>query len=406
MKEFPVVDCDGHIYEPEELWTDYVEAAYRDDVRAALWREDRPGGFDGWLNGEPHISRRDNGAFFGAITTPGIDKEALGQLRMALDPFDIAPGSYDPVVRLHDMDAMGIDVAMLLPTFCGMYFSAIQDVRGALGLAQAYNRWILDYAAADPDRLYPAAIVPQHDDDIAIAEIRRVADAGFRCVIIRPNVIAGRHPADPSFGPIWEAIADTGMVAGVHPFPAANGKGTIPADCTGWFLDELAAAAGFPRRGLLSESLCFGHDAQAMLTFLCHHDFFAHHPRLKLAILESNAGWLPSLLSKLDGRVKAWTATRGTEVTVGPEEGFRRQGFVSFESDETIVFRLWDEFEDIGVWASDYPHFDAEDAWEAIDGMRAVGVPETAIAKLMGANAARMYGIEPRLHVRDRQVVS
>ena len=333
--------------------------------------------------------------------TPGMDRQRLATMRMAKDPYDIAPGAYDPTVRLRDMDLMGIDHAVLLPTFCGMWFTAIEDPIGAAALARVYNRWILDYASANRERLHPAMIVPQHDNDLAIAEIEWGAAQGFRCVVVRPNIIADRHPAHPSFDPIWEAIARNEMVAGVHPFPPANGRSPAPQDCTGWFIDRAANAAGFGRNGIISESLCFGHDAQVMLFLMAHHDFFAKHPTLRLGVFESNAAWLPFILAKADGRVSAWEATRGTHVTVAPSEGFRRHGLISFESDEEQVFELWRQFEDIGVWASDYPHFDAEDAWEAIDNMRRLDVPEPVIAKMMGGNAGDRLGFEPRVFVTE-----
>ena len=407
-KDFPVFDCDGHVFEPGELWSDYVEPEYREAVRGSLWREDHPGGYDGWLNGIPHLKRRDNGAFFGAIKGPGVDQAMLSAMRMAVDPHDLTPGSTDPHARLRDMDAMGIDQAMLLPTFCGMWFTAIRNPMGALGLARAYNNWILDHASADPTRLFPAMIFPQHDNEMAVGEIRRCAELGFRCAVVRPNIVAGRYPAHPSFDPIWQALTDTGMVAGLHPFPPANGKvvDAIPADCCGWFIDEAANASAFDRRGLISETICFAHDAQTLLLLLFHMGFYDRFPNLTLAVLESNAAWVPSFLEKAESRVVTWTATRGWPVERLPTTAFREQSFVSFESDERLVFRLWDEFADIGVWASDYPHFDAEDAWEAIGHMRDAAVPDDVVAKLMGANAARMYGIEPRLVVREQPLVA
>jgi predicted TIM-barrel fold metal-dependent hydrolase len=389
-KSFPVFDCDGHVFEPQELWTEYVEPEFRDAVRGGLWRQDVEGGWDGYLNGNLHLQRRGNGSFFGAIRTPGMDQAQLSRIRMAADPMDIARGAYDPRQRLADMDAMGIDQAMLLPTFCGMWFTAITDPRAALGLARAYNNWIVDLCSTDPSRLFPAMILPQHDNDDAVAEIHRGAELGFRCAIVRPNIIAGRHPAHPSFDPIWQAIADAGLVAGLHPFPAANGRTEAPT------------AAGFTRKGLIAETLCFGHDAQLALLLLAHHDFWAKFPSLKLAVLESNAAWLPFVLDKIGARVEVWTATRGSTVTISARSGFARSGFISFESDEDQVFELWRHFADIGVWASDYPHFDAEDAWEAIEHMQRLSVPDEVISAMMGQNAARMYGIQSRLVVTER----
>ena len=88
----------------------------------------------------------------------------------------------------------------------------------------------------------------------------------------------------------------------MHPFPSPGATGT--------FLNETSQASGLfekaPNgkiRGVsVAESLCFGHDAQAVLMNMFHHDFFVKHPELKFAIFESNAAWLPALLEKADGR--------------------------------------------------------------------------------------------------------
>ena len=42
--------------------------------------------------------------------------------------------------------------------------------------------------------------------------------------------------------------------------------------------------------------------------------------------------------------------------------------------------RLWDMFRDVAIWSSDYPHHDAEDAWEALHHMGQYGVPAEARA--------------------------
>jgi predicted TIM-barrel fold metal-dependent hydrolase len=59
-------------------------------------------------------------------------------------------------------------------------------------------------------------------------------------------------------------------------------------------------------------------------------------------------------------------------------------------------------FQDIGIWSSDYPHHDAEDAWEALEHMGALDVPVAAQRKLLGENARRLYGIEPLTVVKER----
>ncbi len=36
-KTFPVFDCDAHINDPDEIWTEYVEPEYREVVRRSYW---------------------------------------------------------------------------------------------------------------------------------------------------------------------------------------------------------------------------------------------------------------------------------------------------------------------------------------------------------------------------------
>jgi hypothetical protein len=59
-------------------------------------------------------------------------------------------------------------------------------------------------------------------------------------------------------------------------------------------------------------------------------------------------------------------------------------------------------FIDSRLLDSDYPHHDAEDAWDGLHHMTEFGVPAEAQQKLMGENARRLYGIEPVLTVHER----
>ena len=39
-------------------------------------------------------------------------------------------------------------------------------------MCRAYNRWLADYCAPYPDRLFPVAMLPMQSIDYAIAEMR------------------------------------------------------------------------------------------------------------------------------------------------------------------------------------------------------------------------------------------
>jgi hypothetical protein len=84
-----------------------------------------------------------------------------------------------------------------------------------------------------------------------------------------------------------------------------------------------------------------------------------------------------------------------------PSEAFKAQSVISFESDEMGVFQQWQDFENIGIWASDAYHHDGADSWSAMRNMAEAGVPQNVWEKLLGANASSWYGIEPKLFVSD-----
>jgi hypothetical protein len=151
-----------------------------------------------------------------------------------------------------------------------------------------------------------------------------------------------------------------------------------------------------------SESLGFIFEAMTWLTTVLMTGWLEKFPRLRAAVLESNATWLPLVLGRSRNFLDLYAFQRGGRAIADPAETFHRRCCIAFESDETPVYRMWDLYEHVGIWSSDYPHHDAEDAWEALELMDKHGVPAHVQAKLLGENARRLYGIEPVLVVRER----
>ena len=149
----------------------------------------------------------------GTLATPGSDFADTAYFR----PLEEAqPGGSDPVARLADMDAEGIDQAVLYPSV-GLYFWALDDPAAAVAVAQAYNDWLAGYCAAAPDRLFGAAMLPMQDPAAAVAELRRaVTELGFTAAFVRPNPCRGRSLCDPAYDPIWEAAEELDVAIGVH----------------------------------------------------------------------------------------------------------------------------------------------------------------------------------------------
>ena len=130
-------------------------------------------------------------------------------------------GANEPAPRLRDMDVQGIDQVMIIPTSIDTY-PWLQNVLGARVACRAYNDWAYEYTQEDPERLFFAAMIPMQSPHYAVEEVYRVAEMGCRVGLIRPMDAMGNYPVQPKYEPLWNALEDTGLVYGMHPFPAGG----------------------------------------------------------------------------------------------------------------------------------------------------------------------------------------
>ncbi len=113
----PVVDADGHVVEPRAAW-----AALPEDRRPRI-SADRSG-YEHVVVGDTEILA----VPLGNLARPGSTFDDPASFRPLAEAL---PGGWDPVARLHDMDAEGIDQAVLYPTI-GLYFSVVDDPAAAV----------------------------------------------------------------------------------------------------------------------------------------------------------------------------------------------------------------------------------------------------------------------------------
>src|ERR671934_116873 len=77
-----------------------------------------------------------------------------------------------------------------------------------------------EYVPADRRRLFPCAVLPIQSVEHAIAELRRVANKGFKAAAVRPCFWNGRYPTLPEFDPLWREFEELGVVLAMHTFPS------------------------------------------------------------------------------------------------------------------------------------------------------------------------------------------
>jgi predicted TIM-barrel fold metal-dependent hydrolase len=361
-----VTDADGHVLEPRVAW-----AHLPDGQRPTIHTDDR--GLDHVMVGDTEVFV----AKLGQMGTPGTDV-SRGTEPVPLE--SARPGAFDPVARLADMDAEGIDRAVLYPTI-GLGFWGIRDARAASSVARAYNDWLAGYCAAAPSRLYGAAMVPFQDVDAAVAELRRAREElGFVAAFVRPNPCLGRAIADPANEPFWAAAEELGVAVAVH-------EG----------LQLAVPPLGFDRRPTNPLVLhAISHTLEQMMACaqLIGTGVLERHPGLRVVFLEAGGGWAPYWLARLDHQMPSY-AGYAPEVRMLPSEYFARQCWISFEIDEaTLAALLPFVGADRVVWGSDYPHADSTFPG-AVDELRATIAPIDAAArtKILGANAAALYDL-------------
>jgi predicted TIM-barrel fold metal-dependent hydrolase len=369
-----VIDADGHICEPEIVWTEYTSARLRDDVLQVRTIDGQSGVY---LEGEfrdPGAGAGPAGACIPGGMAPGK------QLTWA----DILPGSHDPDARLRVMDEEGIDQALFFPSI-HLLWGDVKDPAIAAETCRAYNNWMSDFCKRSPDRLFGMGIVPLQDISLAIAEAGRLRTLGLTGLITRPGRFGDLALYDERCDGLWRRAVDDGLAVGVHgsfgsrmpSFSSGRYRGNV-------FYDHMVAHP-FGQMAVVMDLIAGG--------------VLDRFPGLRVGFFESGLGWIPYWLDRLDehfevmGHHTPWLKRR-------PSEIFASQCFVSMEADEARGLQ-WLIEKDLGhcvLWGSDYPHFDSTypGAYaEALDTFQdtARSTGQNVAQMVVVDNAARFMGL-------------
>ncbi|MGH7840647.1 MAG: amidohydrolase family protein [Candidatus Binataceae bacterium] len=367
-----IIDADGHIVEPRTFWNDYVEPQYRERLPRIIKDSD---GVDRFVVGDKVAT---NNAYSpAAMCIPG--GLATPDLMRKLSWDDLRPGSFDPHARLKDMDSEGIDVSVLFPSI-GLMFVGVKDPAVSAAGCRAYNNWMADFCRVAPARLLSVAPVPLLDVDLAVAEMRRVVkEHGVKAVLVRSNPYNDRVLSDPAYDPFWAAAQDLDCTIALH----AAVMGDMPT-------------AGFDRYRDFFQRMVISHPLEqemACMNLICG-GVLDKYPRLRVAFLEAGGGWVPYWLARLDEFYEK-IGHMAPKMKLAPSEYFRRQCFCSCEPDDPLLkMAAASGVDEYMMWASDYPHYDC--VFPGVVGElreHCATLPQGSQEKIMGANAARCYGL-------------
>jgi uncharacterized protein len=379
MKDITVVDADGHVLEPPDLWSRYMDSSWRG--RAPRVIEDECGLqrviVEGKVFPRHHYGLNGAGSAGQPVVPPAIKSKSYESNRA---------GGFDSKARLADMDLEGIDMAALFPTL-GMFLTGIRDLRLAEQVSMAYNNWLHDYCSVNPHRLKGYAHLPLQDVNAAIKELRRaVTELGMVGVYMRPNPYSQRNLDDPAYYPFWEAVTELGVPVGFH--EGANGPLPIVA------ADRYEQYSTSSYNHFISHVVSHPFEQQLACLSLIAGGVFERFPTLQVAFMECGVGWVPYWLDRMDKDFETlgWYAP---SLRMKPSDYFRKHCFVSCDPDEKMLGYVaeFNGDEQI-VFASDYPHFDAMFPGSVAAVAQRSELSEARKKKILGLNAARLLRLK------------
>jgi uncharacterized protein len=212
-----------------------------------------------------------------------------------------------------------------------------------------------------------------------VAEIERHAGDSRMVQIVMAGNGVGQPLGHPLLHPIYQAAADHDLPVAVHAFGAA---GIMPP----------CSASGDPSYYIEYHT----HGLQGMMTTFTSfvtQGVFEKFPDLKLVLLEAGAAWIPGFLWRFDNAYRR-LRIETPWVRRTPSEYFHERVRLSTQplespADGRELIATLEAYgaEDLLLFASDYPHWDADDADYV-----AARLPEAWHAKVFHDNAAALYG--------------
>ncbi|GAA2445911.1 amidohydrolase family protein [Actinomadura vinacea] len=385
-----LISVDDHVLEPANVWVDRVPAKDRDRAPHIEYEN----GIDYWV----YDGKRMPSSGLSAVV--GKSKEEFSPEPLPYS--EMAPGCYDPKARLKDMDRAGILASLCFPTvtrFCGQLFQEASDREFGLVCLKAYNDWMIEeWCGAAPGRYIPLILIPIWDPQLAVKEMERCAAKGATTFAFSENPeplgLPTIHDKDGYWEPVMAAANDLEMVVSMH----VGSSSQLPQICKDApFMANLTWGAT--------------RTSGTMLSFLFS-GLFQRYPKLKIALSEGEAGWIPYFLERAEqvlDKQRHWVK-KGVKFQQHAGSGaidldtldirgtFRDHIFGCIIDDAHAIasIELGELPEDNIMCETDYPHSDTTwpDSIKVIKN-RIGHLPEETQYKILRGNAERLYRFTP-----------
>jgi aminocarboxymuconate-semialdehyde decarboxylase len=293
------------------------------------------------------------------------ESKALGQKQEQ----DVASRITGYDKRLVDLDAMGIDMQLIMPPPFQCYYTLPLDL--AVKATRVVNEGIAEYVAGKRDRFVALGSVPLQDGAEAAKELEHgMRTLGFKGVEILTNV-AGNELSDPAYAPFWKKAEELGALVLLHPNGFTEGR-------------RLA-------RHYFSNVIGNPFDTTLALHYLIFDGVLERHPNLKILAVHGG-GYLPAYSGRID---HAWGARSDSHAGLPkPPTSYLKKIF--FDSVVFTPHQLEALVKTFGadkiIMGTDYPYDMAE--FDPIGHIGSVdSIDASAMAAIAGGNAKKLLGL-------------
>jgi predicted TIM-barrel fold metal-dependent hydrolase len=396
VSELPwIISVDDHVVEPPHVWTDRLSSRDRESgprvvqdtcetvkdartLRVSYVKGGEGPLIDWWLYEDlakpvPKVV---------ACAGYPVDEHTTDPIAYR----DMRPGCYDPQARLADMDLNSTERSLcfpFIPRFCGQMFYEAKDKTLAMRCVSAYNDWMVEeWCGSSGGRLLAVGLIPLWDPVAAAAEIRRNAARGCRAITF-PEMphhlgLPSIHDPDGYWDPVFDACNETATVLCMH-----IGSGS-----------RMAETSPFAPRAA-NTAMTFSMAQLSLVEWLVSGNL-VRYPKLKIAYSESQIGWIPFILERLDNVfVHSAYAELPAIITQPPSSYVPGRVYGCFFDDDTGLRNR----DAVGVtqiaFEIDYPHQDT--TWpntsKVVERMAEQVTPEE-LERIVRTNAMEMLGLD------------
>jgi predicted TIM-barrel fold metal-dependent hydrolase len=215
----------------------------------------------------------------------------------------------------------------------------------------AYNRWLQEFVAQQPDRLFALGQTAVRSVKEAVKDLEQMKAMGFKGVMLPGFPSTDEDYYDSSYDALWEASVGLQMPICFHTITT-----THPKDAVGAFVTA-------PKQRGKSKLCAFQsvmRGVQDLLALFIFDGIFDRHPKLKVVGVEGDAGWAPHFMYRADhtyGRFRA--SQKAAALSKTPSEFFKENIYLTFQ-DDWVALKLVDMMNPQRMmWANDFPHGDA-----------------------------------------------